>query len=141
MTRLRVAGCMLGLLGVLLAGCAASGAPGTTLTGYAWKWTGSTTTSPASQSVVPDPQNYTITFNTNQSFSGKADCNQIAGTWTSTEGNGITITVGPSTMAACGPDSLGDEFIAGLSKASAYVLSQDKTLTLTLSQEGTMGFN
>jgi heat shock protein HslJ len=127
-------------VGVLLAGCAASGAPGTTLTGYAWQWTGSTTVSPASQSVVPDPQNDTIEFKTDQTFNGKADCNQISGTWSSTSGNGLTITVGPSTRAACGPNSLGDQFVTDLGKASAYVLSENKTLTLTLSQEGTMGF-
>jgi heat shock protein HslJ len=135
MTRLLVAALT---LGALLGGCAAS--PGTSLTNYAWQWTGSTTVSPASQSVVPDPQNYTIEFKPNQTFNAKADCNQVSGTWTSTEGNGIDITVGPSTMAACGPDSLSDLFVADLGKASAYVLSENRTLTLTLSQEGTMSF-
>ena len=125
-------------LGVLFAGCAQSSSGGT-LTGYAWQWTGSTTTSPASQSVVPDPQNYTIEFKADQTFSGKADCNQVSGTWTSTSGNGITITVGPSTLAACGPNSLGSLYIADLSKASLYVLGSGK-LTLTLGAEGTMAF-
>jgi heat shock protein HslJ len=124
--------------GTLLVGCAS--APGTSLTGYAWQWAGSTTTTPASQSVVPDPQNYTIEFKPDQTFQAKADCNQVSGGWTSTQGNGIDITPGPSTMAACGPNSLADEFVAGLDKASAYVLAENKTLTLVLAQEGTMGF-
>ena len=33
------------------------------LTGIVWQWTAMQETAPASQSVVPDPENYTITFN------------------------------------------------------------------------------
>ena len=93
------------VLGALLAGCAQSGS-GSTLTGNTWEWVASTTTSPASQSVVPVPQSYTIEFKPNQTFDGKADCNQISGTWTSTSGNGLNIALGSSTAAACGPDTL-----------------------------------
>jgi heat shock protein HslJ len=135
MTRLLVAALS---FGVLLLGCAST--PGSTLTGYTWKWTASTTVSPVSQSVVPDPQNYMIEFKPNQTFTAKADCNQVSGTWTSTEGNGIDITLGPSTMAACGPNSLADTFVAGLDKASAYVL-ENSALTLTQLETGTMTFN
>ena len=74
MTRLLVAALA---LGALLA-CCASG--GTSLTGHTWQWTASTTTTPVSQSVVPDPQKYTIEFKANQTFSAKADCNQVSGT-------------------------------------------------------------
>ena len=85
----------------LLAGCA-----GSSLTNITWKWTASTTTAPVSQSVVPDPNNYTIVFKPNQSFDAKADCNQVSGTWSTDTGNGMDISLGPSTMAACGPNSL-----------------------------------
>ena len=37
----------------------------------------------------------------------KADCNQAAGTYT-VDGAKLTINVGPVTLAACGPDSLGE---------------------------------
>ena len=123
-------------LGALLAGCASGG---TSLTGHTWQWTASTTTTPVSQSVVPDPQKYTIEFKENQTFSAKADCNQVSGTWTSTAGNGLDITVGPSTLAACGPDSQSDLFIANLGKASAYVLNTSE-LVMTLGLDGTMTF-
>ena len=135
MTRLLVA--TLGL-GALLAGCAQSGS-GSGLTGNTWEWTASTTTTPASQSVVPVPQNYTIEFKSNQTFEGKADCNQISGTWASTSGDGLTITLGTSTAAACGPDSLDSTYIGGLGKTSMYVLEEDK-LILTQGAEGTMTF-
>ena len=133
MTRLLVA---IVVLGALLVGCAQSG---TSLTGNSWEWTASTTTTPASQSVVPVPQNYTIEFKSDQTFEGKADCNQISGTWASTSGDGLTITLGPSTTAACGPDSLDSTYIEGLGKTSMYVLEEDK-LILTQGVEGTMTF-
>ena len=108
-------------------------------TGNAWEWTASTTTTPASQSVVPNPQNYTIEFKSNQTFDGKADCNQISGTWASTSGDGLTITLGPSTAAACGPGSLDSPYVEGLGKTSMYVLEEDR-LILTQGAEGTMTF-
>ena len=136
MTRLLIAAVA---LGAVLAGCAASSSNGTTLTGKAWQWTASTTKTPASQSVVPNPQDYTITFKTDQTFAAKADCNQVSGTWTSTADNGLTITPGPSTLAACGADSLSAMYIAGLGKASAYVIQESK-LILTALDAGTMTF-
>jgi heat shock protein HslJ len=123
--------------GTLLLGCASQGV---SFTGTTWKWTASTTKTPVSQSVVPDPQDYTVEFKANQTFAAKADCNQVSGSWTSTADNGLTITLGPSTLAACGPDSLSDAFIAGLAKATRYVIEESK-LILTMTDEGTMTFN
>jgi heat shock protein HslJ len=133
MTRLLI---VLAALGALLAGCASSG---TSFTGTTWEWTASTTKTPASQSVVPDPQDYTIVFNTNQTFAAKADCNQVSGTWTSTSDNGLSITLGPSTLAECGADSLSSAYIAGLGQAKLYVIEESK-LILTLTDDGTMTF-
>ena len=93
MTRLLVATLV---LGALLVGCAQSGS-GSTLTGNTWEWTASTTTTPASQSVVPVPQNYTIEFKSNQTFDGKADCNQI-----SARGQAPQATASPSPSALHG---------------------------------------
>lgn len=134
MTRLLV---LVAALGVALVGCATPS--GTGLTNTTWKWSASTTTQPVSQSVVPKPDDYTILFNPNQTFSSKADCNQVSGTWQTDTGNGLDITLGPSTLAACGADSLGPQFVAGLDKVTAYVLDSNG-LTLTLGTEGTMTF-
>ena len=135
MIRLLVATSM---IGVLLTGCATPS--GTGLTDTTWKWTGSTTTNPVSQSAVPNPDNYTILFKPNQTFEAKADCNQVSGTWSTDTGNGLDIQLGPSTMAACPPDSLAPQYVAGLDKANAYVLDSNG-LTLTLGTEGTMTFH
>jgi heat shock protein HslJ len=122
--------------GLLLAACSSSS--GSALTGKTWQWTGSTTTVPASQSVVPDPENYTITFNTDGTFSGKADCNQVSGDYT-TSGSDLTITPGPTTMMACPEGSLDGLFLEGIGKASSYTIS-GSDLTITDSDEGTMQF-
>ncbi|HET6445090.1 MAG TPA: META domain-containing protein [candidate division Zixibacteria bacterium] len=64
--------------------------------------TGETTT-------VPNPENYTLIFSEDGTFSGTADCNAISGTYS--QASGFTVTVGPSTMAFCGEDSLDVQFL------------------------------
>ena len=122
---------------VLVAACSSSSGSG--LTGKAWQWTASTTKVPASQSVVPDPENYTITFNTDGSFSAKVDCNNMSGTYTTTSSGGLAITPGPMTLAACGPETLSDLYVAGLMQAKSYAIASSQ-LTITLADEGTMTF-
>lgn len=123
--------------GLVLAACSPSS--GSALTGKTWQWTGSTTAVPASQSVVPDPENYTITFNADGTFQAKVDCNQAAGDYT-TSGSELTITLGPSTLAACPEGSLDGLFRDGLGSAASYSVSGEE-MTITLSDEGTMQFD
>jgi len=122
--------------GLLLAACSTSS--GSALTGKTWQWTASTTTVPASQSVVPDPENYTIAVNTDGTFSGKADCNQVSGGYT-TSGSDLTISLGPTTMMACPEGSLDGLFLEGLGKAASFSIS-GSDLTITDADEGTMQF-
>ena len=122
--------------GLLLAACSSSS--GSALTGKTWQWTASTTTVPASQSVVPDPENYTITFNEDGTFSGKADCNQVSGGY-STTGSNLTITPGPTTLMACPEGSLDGLFLEGIGTAASYSIS-GSDLTITDADGGTMQF-
>ena len=108
-------------------------------TGRTWQWTASTTKSPASQSVVPDPQNYTVTFNADGTYTGTADCNQVNGTY-SVSDSGITIEPGASTMAACGDTSMDAQFLAGLATAKQASFQSD-TMTLTNAAGDTMTFS
>ncbi len=59
--------------------------------------------------TIPNPENYTIIFREDGTFSGKADCNMIAGEYTN-EGGNFNITFGPSTMAACAEGSLAPDY-------------------------------
>ena len=103
--------------------------------GTPWLWTDS---SIEGAEVIPDPTKYTITFDSDGTFSATVDCNQVSGTFTETEANGITITPGPSTMAACPEPSLADIFLAGLSGATRSQIAADR-LVLT-GPDGIMEF-
>ena len=115
--------------------------PADGLTGKAWQLTAITEKVPAFQGVVPADQqaNYTIEFKTDGSFSAKADCNQVAGTYVTTAAGGMAITVGPSTMAYCGEGSMSDLYIIGLSNASTYAIASG-SLTITLVDGGTLTY-
>ena len=87
-----------------LVACSSGDDEADSITDKEWQWelvkdqpAGETTT-------IPDPENYTLIFRDDDTFSGKADCNEISGTY-SQEG-GFFLTLGPSTMAFCGEESL-----------------------------------
>jgi heat shock protein HslJ len=88
-----------------------------TIQGIVWQWISVTDQSTKQTTTVPNPENYTITFNADYTFTGKADCNNIAGTYS--QQNGFKITVGPSTMAYCGEKSLDTQYLQLLSSVAA----------------------
>ncbi len=119
---------------------ACSSGDASALTGKDWHLTAITEKTPAYQGVVPaaEQSRYTVTFNTDGTFSAKADCNQVLGTYT-TSGSKLTMTLGPSTLVACPEGSFGDLFAHALSNAATYKVADDK-LTITLTDEGTLTF-
>ena len=60
----------------------------------------------------------------------QADCNRVLGEYVGESGI-LDITLGPSTLAACGPDSIDTEFTRALSNASLYFF-QDGDLFIDL---------
>ena len=82
---------------------------GSEITNIIWQWESVTDRPTSETTTVPNPENYTLIFQDDGSFSGQADCNQISGTY-SQEG-GFTLTLGPSTMAFCGEDSLDQQYL------------------------------
>ena len=128
----------LAVLILVLAACTAPAAA-PAFTNIPWKWVSLIETSPASQSMIADSQNLTITFTTDGKVSIKADCNMVQGTYT-TSGSNMTIQQGPSTMAFCGEQSSDVIFLQNLAKVANYKLDGN-TLTLGLSDGGSMNFN
>ena len=124
---------------LIVAACSSSS--GTSLIGKTWQMTAITEKVPAFQGVVPDAQqaNYTIEFKSDGSFRAKADCNQVAGTYTTTSSGGLTILVGPSTLVACAADSMSDQYVAALGNAASYATANSQ-LTITLTAEGTLTY-
>ena len=123
---------------------AASPSAESSLTGQPWALSAVTGKTPAFQGDVPSYQqhDYTITFNTDGTYSGMAACNQIAGTYT-TSGDSLTITAGASSLAFCPQvatdTDFGTIFAHSLTKAATYAVTND-TLTITLTDGGTMTF-
>jgi len=120
---------------------AASASSGAGLTGKTWHLTAITEKVPAFQGVVPTAEqaNYTIEFMSDGTFSAKADCNQLAGTYTTSGTDGLTILPGPMTMAMCPEGSLSPQYVEALGKAKTYAIANDQ-LTITLTDEGTLVF-
>ena len=90
-----------------------------------WQWSGLIETLPASQSVVPDPENYTLVFLPDETYSIKADCNLGSGNYI-LEGNNLTLQPGPMTLAYCGPESLDNQYVSLLGNVTAAELDDDQ---------------
>jgi D-alanyl-D-alanine carboxypeptidase len=77
-----------------------------------------------------DPERYGITFEDNGDFNAQADCNRLLGSW-SIEDTSVSLTPGPTTRAACPPDSRSDDFITWLAQVTSAQLDNDGGLMLT----------
>jgi heat shock protein HslJ len=98
-------------------GSESESASGDSITGVLWEWQSVINQDTNETTAVPNPENYTIEFNEDGTFTGTADCNQIAGTY-STE-SGFSITLGPTTLAFCGEASLDTTYLDLLSNVAA----------------------
>ena len=77
----------------------------------------SRTEPPAKRLTVANPQAYTIIFRDDGTVTGQADCNTFSGTYT--QDGGFFITVTPDVMAACGGDSLDQQYLVLLEEIVA----------------------
>lgn len=103
------------------------------LNGFAnitWKWVELVENEPTAQSVVPDPEKYTLTFFDDGTFGVKADCNTGIGSY-SVSGNEIEFGPMALTLAMCPSDSLSDQFIRLLGEVDTFGM-QDGKLVFTL---------
>ena len=121
---------------LLLAACE-GGTSG--LVGPTWRWTNLTENAPLAHSEVADPDRYTLTLADDGSFQVKADCNTVAGTYV-TDGDQITLSLGPSTLAACPEDSEADRFVSLLHTASTFAVDGDELALHLDDVAGTMTF-
>ena len=84
-------------------------APSNDITDIVWQWTSVSNKTTGEKTTVANPQAYTITFRDDGTLNGQADCNSFTGTY-SQEG-GFTITLGAMTMAACGENSMDQQYL------------------------------
>lgn len=105
-----------------------------------WQWSDLTETEPAGQSIIPDPERYTVTFLPEGTANIQADCNRISWPYTM-EGNSIRFdALFATTLAACPPDSLDQQFLQNLEKSETAELSSGRLILNLADNSGSMGF-
>jgi len=109
------------------------------LLGTTWRWEG-TTLSDGSRMPANDPSRYKVQFRSDSTVAVKADCNQVAGTY-ALKGSSLTITLGPSTLAACPPDSQATLYLQQLGTVVSYAYDNTGALILNMKMDsGNMRF-
>jgi heat shock protein HslJ len=108
------------------------------LTGKTWQWTGSTTQDPETTLEVTDPEVYTLVF-LKGSFTVRADCNSVSGTWVSLSEGELSMTPTSSTDKVCDEGSLSEAYVDALGQATGYSFDGDQ-LKIKLPDEGVMTF-
>ena len=88
-----------------------------TLIDTLWQWIYLKETSPSSEVGVGDPENYDLVFRADGTYSAKADCNQLAGTY-ELSGSNLTLNPGISSLAACPTDSKYDLYKSLLARVT-----------------------
>lgn len=91
--------------------------------------------------TINDPSRYTVAFNADGTLNLQADCNVGGAAYTTGDGNTLTITPGPMTLAFCGPGSLDQIFIGGLTNAMGYRLEDGNLIIDMLYESGSMFFS
>ena len=126
---------------LLVAACGGGGGSSNdAVVGVLWQWNGLQETQPASLSAVPDPENYLLVLSDDGTFSAKADCNNMAGTYT-LSGSDLTLEPGPMTLVACPPGSLSDKYVHLLAQVESQTVT-DGQLSLGLKNgAGSMFFH
>ena len=108
------------------------------LSAQVWQWEGSMGPGD-SNTMVPDPSAYTVTFVPGGSVAIKADCKTAGGTYAADESS-LVFDLKVISTDACAAGSMADTFIAQLQKADTYLV-EDGQLTIGLvNDEGTMNF-
>jgi heat shock protein HslJ len=85
-----------------------------------WQWE-SHTTDGEETIVVPDPENYTLTLQADGKATIQADCNRVNWTYASAEDRLAFDTLGPSTLAFCGEESLDQQYLALLAETATFI--------------------
>lgn len=113
--------------------------PGADIMDILWQWAFLQESNPPSQSVIADPENYDLVLMSDFTFAAKADCNNVAGSYTITT-NEIDLVVGPHTLAVCPEGSLSEAYIQLLDQADAWALINAQLFFGYGDGAGVMGF-
>jgi len=102
-----------------------------------WQWM--SFTNPAEQFEIDMPENYVLTFYEDEALTIVADCNTVLGGY-SDDAGALTITMGPSTLVACPPESRSDQFVQLLQGAARYFFEDGSLFIDLMADGGTLEF-
>ena len=114
-------------------------APADGLAGTAWNWV-QTQYSNDTVAAPADPTGYVLTFGVDGTVNAQDDCNLLNGTFNESENGELTIELQTSTMAACPPGSLHDQFVLDLSGVATYLIQEGNMFAAIKFDAGIMEF-
>ena len=104
-----------------------------------WEWEAFRSPEESMSFDVTEPANYTALFAADGRLALRADCNFASGGYT-VEGESLSIALGPTTLAECGPDSLYDEYLRYFGDVVTYVMDGDRLVLNLKMDAGDMVF-
>jgi heat shock protein HslJ len=109
------------------------------ITGGVWQWLRSEYSDDTTV-VAANPSSYTLALLQGGRLSIQADCNRATGSYT-LEGSRLTLQLGPTTLAFCGPDSQADTYLRDLSNVVTYVFDGSQLVLNMKLDTGNMVFS
>ena len=103
-----------------------------------WAWDGSRYNNDTEVRAA-DGRQYTLIFQADASLKIMADCNRVFAQYNS-GGKSLTITLGPSTLMACAPDSQDHLFLRDLAGVAGWFLKKGDLYLDMEADAGTMRF-
>jgi len=104
-----------------------------------WQWQQYVPAAGEESTAVADPAQYSLVFSADGNFFMQADCNMGTGTYTAVgalSGN-VALTLGPSTLAACAPESLSSQFMSLPDSRLDFTIQEDgQQMSLFLPDDG-----
>ncbi|MCA9874297.1 MAG: META domain-containing protein [Anaerolineales bacterium] len=104
-----------------------------------WLWTDISAGQPVTQTLVPNPEKYSMVLRSDGLVNIQADCNSVGGTYT-LDGRTLTITLGPSTKAYCGDASLDQTFLEALGMVNQVGLEDGRLQLYLADNDGLMNW-
>ncbi|WP_204137345.1 META domain-containing protein [Halomicronema sp. CCY15110] len=86
------------------------------------------------------PQNYTLEFTASGEVFVQADCNRSIGSYTLGQDNRLGITLGPTTLAACPPDSISNDYLRFIDAANSFFFMDGELFIELKFDSGSMRF-
>lgn len=104
-----------------------------------WQWVSMTDPAVGPQEIE-QPQRYQLILNDDGTANIKADCNSVQATYTM-DGSSITFTLGATTLVACPPDSLADDYLKNLEAVGLWFTEEGDLFFDLIYDSGTMRFS